>query len=141
MNPFADTQNDVALVTRTTSRATPEFELLLAAEHAIDIGARIFRQGRAHIGALIAKGDRDYATSVDLQIESAIKTLLSDATPRIPFLGEEAAADGHLCDTQWVLDPIDGTINFARKSPAGARVQTRCRSASMTAWWSSTGAG
>ena len=63
--------------------------LLLAAEHAVDIGARILRQGRSHIGALIGKGDRDFATDVDLHIESEIKASLAEATPEIPFLGEE----------------------------------------------------
>jgi myo-inositol-1(or 4)-monophosphatase len=90
--------------------------LLLAAEGAVDIGARILRQGRSHIGALIAKGDRDFATSVDLQIESAIKASLANAAPSVPFLGEEGGGDsagGALS----VLDPIDGTINFSRDSP------------------------
>ena len=91
--------------------------LLLSAERAVDIGARILRQGRAHIGALIAKGDRDFATNVDLQIESAIKTSLAKAAPQIPFLGEEQGGGGDLDRTQWVLDPIDGTVNFARESP------------------------
>ena len=100
-----------------TSGGGPTLELLLAAEHAVDIGARILRQGRAHIGALIAKGDRDFATSIDLQIESAIKTSLAKATPSIPFLGEEHAGCRDLGDPHWVLDPIDGTINFARESP------------------------
>jgi myo-inositol-1(or 4)-monophosphatase len=91
--------------------------LLLSAEHAVDIGARILRQGRAHIGALIPKGDRDFATSVDLQIESAIKASLAKATPGVPFLGEEHGGDRSLRRTEWVLDPIDGTVNFARESP------------------------
>ena len=91
--------------------------LLLAAEHAVDIGARILRQGRAHIGALIGKGDRDFATDVDLQIETEIKASLSEATPEIPFLGEEEDGAQELGATRWVLDPIDGTINFARDSP------------------------
>jgi myo-inositol-1(or 4)-monophosphatase len=91
--------------------------LLLSAEHAVDIGARILRQGRTHIGALIPKGDRDFATSVDLQIESAIKASLAKATPSIPFLGEERGGDSSLRRTEWVLDPIDGTVNFARESP------------------------
>jgi hypothetical protein len=47
--------------------------LLLAAEHAVDIGSRIMRQGRSHIGALIGKGDRDFATDVDLRVESEIR--------------------------------------------------------------------
>jgi len=91
--------------------------LLLAAEHAVDIGARILRQGRAHIGALIGKGDRDFATDVDLQIETAVKASLSEATPEIPFLGEEEDGGQLLGAARWVLDPIDGTINFARDSP------------------------
>jgi 3'-phosphoadenosine 5'-phosphosulfate (PAPS) 3'-phosphatase len=44
------------------------------------------RQGRLHIGSLIAKGDRDFATDVDLHIESAIKSSLAAAAPTIPFL-------------------------------------------------------
>jgi myo-inositol-1(or 4)-monophosphatase len=91
--------------------------LLLTAEHAVDQGAGILRQGRSHIGALIAKGDRDFATDVDMHIESAVKASLAAATPQIPFLGEEedgAPADGR---PRWVLDPIDGTINFSKDSP------------------------
>jgi len=93
-----------------------EAKALLAAEHAVDAGADILRAGRLHIGALIAKGDRDFATSVDLRIETAIKDALTRATPDIPFLGEEGGGDtsAHL---RWVLDPIDGTINFARDLP------------------------
>lgn len=91
--------------------------LLLAAEHAIDLGGQILRRGRSHIGALIAKGDRDFATDVDLHIETAIKRSLAAATPEIPFLGEEE--EDHRLGRQavWVLDPIDGTINFSKDSP------------------------
>lgn len=91
--------------------------LLFAAEEAVDIGAGLLRRGRAHIGALIAKGDRDFATDVDLQIESAIRDALERLTPDVPLLGEEEPPpDGRegLC---WVLDPIDGTVNFAKDSP------------------------
>ena len=89
--------------------------LLLAAERAVDTGADILRLGRSHIGALIGKGDRDFATSVDLQIESTIRALLADTDPSIPFLGEEGGGDS-AARASWVLDPIDGTINFSRDS-------------------------
>jgi myo-inositol-1(or 4)-monophosphatase len=89
--------------------------LLLAAERAVDVGSRILMQGRRHIGALISKGDRDFATGVDLRIESAIKSSLADATPEISFLGEEGG--GPEAGARWVLDPIDGTINFAKDIP------------------------
>jgi len=91
--------------------------LLLAAEQAVDVGAGILRRGRSHIGALIEKGDRDFATDVDLQIETAIRTALGTATPDIPFLGEEEGGDEQGERPRWVLDPIDGTINFAKDSP------------------------
>lgn len=90
--------------------------LLLAAERAVDAGAEILRLGRSHIGALIGKGDRDFATSVDLQIESTIRALLADADPSLPFLGEEGGGES-AARASWVLDPIDGTINFSRDSP------------------------
>jgi Inositol monophosphatase family len=100
------------------ARDSSSARLLLAAEQAVDIGSRILSQGRSHIGALIGKGDRDFATDVDLRIESAIRASLAQAAPEIPFLGEEEDREedpgGH---ARWVLDPIDGTINFARDSP------------------------
>jgi myo-inositol-1(or 4)-monophosphatase len=89
--------------------------LLLAAEQAVEYGSRLLRQGQAHVGSLIPKGDRDYATSVDLAIERAVKETLAKATPEIPFLGEETGGDVH-ADTLWTLDPIDGTLNFIKGS-------------------------
>jgi len=90
---------------------------LLAAEHAVDLAGRILHRGRSHIGALIAKGDRDFATDVDMQIESTVKASLAAATPEIPFLGEEEGESALGDDARWVLDPIDGTINFSKDSP------------------------
>ena len=92
-------------------------EMLLIAEQAVAVGAGILRQGRGHIGAVVAKGDRDFATGVDLQIERSIKNLLAEAAPGIPFLGEEGGGEVDVGGVHWVLDPIDGTLNFARQSP------------------------
>ena len=97
--------------------AVDALELLLVAEQAVEVGAGILRQGRGHIGAVVAKGDRDFATSVDLQIERAIKNSLAEMAPGIPFLGEEGGGVVDLSGARWVLDPIDGTINFAHQSP------------------------
>jgi myo-inositol-1(or 4)-monophosphatase len=91
--------------------------LLLAAEHAVDAGARIMRHGRSHIGALIAKGDRDFATDVDMQVESAVRDSLAAVSPDIPLLGEESGGEWTDAEARWVLDPIDGTINFSKDSP------------------------
>jgi len=49
-------------------------------------------------------------------VESAVRTSLSLSAPAIPFLGEEQGGESGV-EQLWVLDPIDGTINFARDSP------------------------
>jgi myo-inositol-1(or 4)-monophosphatase len=90
---------------------------LLAVERAVEEGSRILRQGRSHVGALIAKGDRDFATAVDIEVEDTIKAALRELTPDVPFLGEEHHGAEVGAGPIWVLDPIDGTVNFARGSP------------------------
>ena len=90
---------------------------LLAAERAIDLGAELVRRGRSHYGAMIDKGDRDYATAVDVEIERAIRDVLREADTEIAFLGEEEGLSAAEADAVWVLDPIDGTINFSKASP------------------------
>ncbi len=91
-------------------------DLVLAAGRAVDLGQRMMIDGRSHVGVLLAKGDRDYATRVDLSIETQIRASLSALDTGIPFLGEETGGgiDKHLT---WVLDPIDGTTNFIKGSP------------------------
>jgi myo-inositol-1(or 4)-monophosphatase len=90
--------------------------LEMAAQRAIDVGARLLRHGRARVQRIHGKGDRDFATDVDLAIEREMRTTLHEAAPDVGFLGEEeGGTDGD--GPSWVLDPIDGTINFARGSP------------------------
>ncbi len=50
--------------------------LLLTAGAAVESSARLLRQGRSHVGGLIEKGDRDYATRVDLLIEDSVRAAL-----------------------------------------------------------------
>lgn len=66
------------------------------------------------------KSDRDLVTDTDLTVEHLVRQLLAAATPTIAFLGEETGAYAGTDDTQdrrWVLDPIDGTTNFAHGLP------------------------
>jgi myo-inositol-1(or 4)-monophosphatase len=91
-------------------------DLVLAAGHAVELGRRMMVHGRSHVGVVLAKGDRDYATRFDLSIETEIKATLSAANAGIPFLGEETGG-GIDARLTWVLDPIDGTTNFIKGSP------------------------
>lgn len=61
------------------------------------------------------KGPQDVATAADGAVERMIVTRLSSAFPGDAFLGEEGG--GVPGDPCWVIDPIDGTANFARGLP------------------------
>ena len=91
--------------------------LLLAAERAVDAGSALLRRSRWQVGAIVSKGDRDYATEVDFRIEETIRTALQEIAPGIGFLGEEEGEPDGTREAMWVLDPIDGTVNFANGSP------------------------
>lgn len=91
--------------------------LLFAAEQAVDIAADTLVRGRAHIRALIDKGDYGFATVVDVEIERLVRAYLREQAPEIPFLGEEEGGADLMSEAVWVLDPIDGTANYADGSP------------------------
>jgi myo-inositol-1(or 4)-monophosphatase len=91
--------------------------LLRAAEKAVDSGASLLRGGRRQVGAIVSKGDSDYATEVDFKIEETIRAALRKTRPGVAFLGEEEGEVDGGREGMWVLDPIDGTVNFANGSP------------------------
>lgn len=64
------------------------------------------------------KGPQDYLTEVDGEVERFIATRLHAAFPEDGFIGEEGEGRvGKAGAPIWVVDPIDGTSNFARGTP------------------------
>jgi len=61
------------------------------------------------------KGPQDVVTEADAAVEHSIVAALGAAFPGDAFLGEEGG--GAIGDRCWVIDPIDGTANFARGVP------------------------
>lgn len=61
------------------------------------------------------KGPQDVVTAADGAVERMIVAELGAAFPDDSFLGEEGG--GAVGDRCWVIDPIDGTANFARGLP------------------------
>ncbi|GAA1968511.1 inositol monophosphatase family protein [Amycolatopsis minnesotensis] len=92
-------------------------ELLEIARSAVGIGDRLMTT--AERGEVHEKGDRDFVTDLDVRVQKEIRAYLEGATPDIDFLGEEEGG-GTLDESAeyvWVLDPIDGTSNFAHGLP------------------------
>lgn len=63
------------------------------------------------------KHQRDPVTAVDKAIEQLVRSELMARYPTHGILGEEGTGDAIESDLLWVLDPIDGTANFAGGLP------------------------
>jgi myo-inositol-1(or 4)-monophosphatase len=65
------------------------------------------------------KGDRDLVTDIDLAVQHEIADLLAKSTPDVQLLAEESVEQPDIGASEWlwVLDPIDGTSNFAHGLP------------------------
>jgi myo-inositol-1(or 4)-monophosphatase len=54
----------------------------------------------------------DVVTQTDLRAEDLVRRLLREQTPTAGVLGEEREKTAPGARLQWVIDPLDGTINF-----------------------------
>jgi myo-inositol-1(or 4)-monophosphatase len=81
--------------------------------------SELLRDAQRDVGHIATKSNlRDLVTEWDTRAEDLIRERLEAHTPGIPLLGEErgASGDGH-GEWRWLVDPIDGTVNFAHGLP------------------------
>jgi myo-inositol-1(or 4)-monophosphatase len=88
--------------------------LATAVEGALACGRihrRYFRSGVE----IHKKGRIDLVTAADLASEEAFRTLIQHRFPTHAVIGEEAVPAPALRErpVQWIIDPVDGTTNFA----------------------------
>ena len=86
--------------------------LATAVEAALAAGRiqrRYFRQGIA----VEKKGPVDLVTAADREVEARFRALISARFPDHSVLGEEEGAGRPGARCRWIVDPIDGTTNFA----------------------------
>src|SRR5215207_2449688 len=62
----------------------------------------------------------DIVTEADREVETLIRGRLRAERPGDGFLGEESGAERGTTGITWVVDPIDGTVNYAYGIPAYA---------------------
>ncbi len=91
--------------------------LLTFAVSLSDEARRILRDlPRAQLG-ITQKPDGSTVTTADTAIEAAWREMIRKGFPGHGLIGEEYPASGGESPWQWVLDPIDGTDNFAHGLP------------------------
>jgi histidinol-phosphatase len=73
-----------------------------------------------YFGAPVAttlKADATPVTAADTAVEERLRAALASAFPGHGFLGEEMGIEAGSAEARWIIDPIDGTYNFARGIP------------------------
>ncbi len=91
---------------------------LAVAAGILDGATEQFIAGHRAESAVMKKGN-DFATEVDLAIERRVVAELERLTG-IGVHGEEFGGESLDAELVWVLDPIDGTFNYAAGSPMAA---------------------
>ena len=71
-------------------------------------------------------GESDLVTDLDLEIEKYLISEIKENYPDFDIVSEEFNTNGKVTDNCFIIDPIDGTINFANNLPLWG-IQVACR--------------
>jgi len=93
----------------------------LCVELALASGRLIRDERPRHVGVAATKStDTDIVTVMDQRSEELLHRLIREARPEDGILGEEGVDVTGTSGLTWVIDPIDGTVNYLYDIPAYA---------------------
>ncbi|MBH1938592.1 inositol monophosphatase [Streptomyces sp. AV19] len=97
-------------------------ELLAVALEAAARAGALLKDGRpADLGVAATKTSPiDVVTEMDLAAEKLITGFLAERRPHDGLLGEEGADSEGTSGVRWVIDPLDGTVNYLYGLPSWA---------------------
>jgi myo-inositol-1(or 4)-monophosphatase len=97
-------------------------ELLQTALEAARTAGALLRDGRpADLGVAATKTSPiDVVTEMDIAAEKLITSYLGRLRPEDGLLGEEGASSEGTSGIRWVIDPLDGTVNYLYGLPSWA---------------------
>jgi myo-inositol-1(or 4)-monophosphatase len=93
---------------------TKELETAISAARE---AGRVLREGFGWQHSVRYKGQVDLVTEVDEQAERVIREILLGAFPTHGMLAEEGGWLSGQEDARWIVDPLDGTTNYAHGLP------------------------
>jgi len=108
-------------VTNSTTSAVLDFASILETAEAIARSAgEILCQAYHQPRQVDYKGEVNLVTQADLASEKYIVAALQDAFPTHAVIAEEGSEHNGKSDLIWLIDPLDGTTNFAHGFPVFA---------------------
>ena len=87
------------------------------AKNAAKEAGKVLLHKKDSLNQSIFSSDKDIKLKADIEAENIIKSILEKESS-FPILAEESGKyKEHLDETFWVVDPLDGTANYARDIP------------------------
>jgi myo-inositol-1(or 4)-monophosphatase len=87
------------------------------AKNAAKEAGKVLLHKKDSLNQSIFSSDKDIKLKADIEAENIIKSILEKESS-FPILAEESGkSKEHLDETFWVVDPLDGTANYARDIP------------------------
>jgi myo-inositol-1(or 4)-monophosphatase len=94
---------------------------LVAAEEAARAAGALMRAHLRRPKRVNEANQHDIKLELDVRCQKLITRSLAAAFPNVPVLGEEGIDEkAEAAEARWVVDPIDGTVNFAYGIPHAA---------------------
>jgi myo-inositol-1(or 4)-monophosphatase len=86
---------------------------------ALDEGGAVLANHFGRLDHIDRKSETDLVTVADRESEAAIKRVIHGTFPHHQILGEESGEDftGRTAEYRWIVDPLDGTTNYAHGLP------------------------
>jgi len=92
-------------------------QLLATAVKAAHAAGDIMRRNLMAVKKINEATQRDIKLELDVRCQRRTESMLTRAHPEIAILGEEENVGDIESDLRWVVDPIDGTVNFTYGIP------------------------
>ncbi len=99
------------------SNPTFSKETSLAIHAAQEAGKLLLKGFQTDFQIKSKEGRHNLVTEYDYLSEKKIISILKEGTPEASFLAEESGMEGSFQDLLWIIDPLDGTVNFAHQIP------------------------
>ena len=92
-------------------------KLLATAVKAAQAAGAIMSRNRFAKKKVNESTQRDIKLELDVKCQQKIESMLTKAHPDVAILGEEGNAGDIETDLRWIVDPIDGTVNYTYGIP------------------------
>ncbi|MDQ6632002.1 MAG: inositol monophosphatase [Verrucomicrobiota bacterium] len=90
---------------------------LASASRAARAAGKLMRQNLRATKTINQQSQHDIKLELDVRCQKLIERLLRVDFPAVAVFGEEGFSGDQEADARWVIDPIDGTVNFTYGIP------------------------